>query len=67
MQVEAGKWLDGAAKFQADGNPGYVNFLNDQKEICGGLLQRGFMNHYSQWLKEHPNGENTPSPRSDGS
>lgn len=58
------EWMNGAKRFQADGHPAYVNFLNAAKEKCGSGV--GFIARYEQWLKEHPNGRDTPSPRSSG-
>lgn len=65
FQNTAGKWFEGAQQFQSAGNPGYLNFLNAEKEKCGGKV--GFMERFKQWLRMHPNGRDTPSPRSDGS
>ena len=67
MQTEAEKWNKGAEQYQANGNPGYVNFLNDEKEKCGRSEKIGFTERFKRWLVNHPNGKSGPSPRSDGS
>lgn len=28
------EWLNGAERYEAEGNPGYVKFLNNTKEVC---------------------------------
>jgi hypothetical protein len=63
MQTTAADWFEGVAKFQAKGNPGYVNFVNQSKEQCKRPMK--FMEWFKQWLTEHPNGRET-SPRSGG-
>lgn len=64
FQTTAGKWFAGVAKYQAEGNPGYVNFVKQSAEQCVRPLT--FMEWFKQWLLEHPNGRDT-NPRSDGS
>lgn len=64
MQATAKVWFSGAAKHQANGNPGYVNFVNQSKEQCKRPMK--FMEWYRQWLIEHPNGRESGNPRSGG-
>jgi hypothetical protein len=35
-QATALKWFEGAKKFESEGHPGYVTFLNEIKEVCHG-------------------------------
>lgn len=64
MQTTAADWFLGAAIHQGKGNPGYIAFLNQSQEQCRKPL--GFMAWYREWLRDHPNGKNNPSPRSSG-
>jgi len=61
MQTTAREWFGGAARFQSEGNPGYVNFIKQSAEQC--KRQLGFMQWFREWLIEHPNGRDT-NPRS---
>lgn len=47
LQSEAGPWLKAAEEYEQQGNPGYVKFLNENKEKCvpgKGLLTRYYEN-----------------------
>jgi hypothetical protein len=51
--THAGKWTDGAEKFEADGHPRYLEFLGLNKERCVGRGNNlGFTDRYEVWLKE---------------
>jgi hypothetical protein len=63
MQTTAEAWFGGVARFQAEGNPGYVNFIAQSGQQCRRPM--GFMAWYKEWLQEHPNGRHT-NPRSGG-
>lgn len=63
LQTTARDWFGGVARFQRDGNPGYVNFIKQSAEQC--MKPLGFMEWFRQWLIEHPNGRET-NPRSGG-
>lgn len=63
FQTTAEDWFSGAKRFQAEGNPGYMNFIAQSKEQCKRPLK--FMEWFKQWLIEHPNGRDT-NPRSGG-
>lgn len=39
MQTEYSQWIAGARRFEKEDHPGYMRFLQDRKENCGG---RGF-------------------------
>lgn len=64
-QVESKEWDEGAAAFQAKGNPGYVAFLADQKEQCHDEDGLTMIQRYKAWLVLHSNGRVT-NPRSGG-
>ena len=54
MQITAKDWFDGAARFQREGNTGYVIFLAQSRETCH--RGKGFLAWYKEWLIENPNG-----------
>lgn len=64
IQTTARDWFGGAARFQREGNPGYVNFIKDSQEQCKRPM--GFMDWFREWIKENPTGRKLPNPRSGG-
>ncbi len=44
-------WLKGAQRFEDEGHPRYVEFLNANKEQC---LPRGFLTTYKMWITSQP-------------
>jgi len=44
-------WLKGAQRFEDEGHPRYVEFLNDNKERC---LPTGFLTSYIMWIASQP-------------
>jgi hypothetical protein len=63
FQTTAKEWCGDVARFQAAGNPGYVNFIDQSRQQCKRPM--GLMTWYKEWLQEHPNGRHT-NPRSAG-
>jgi hypothetical protein len=55
MQVEAGNWFDGAAMYDRE-QPGYLEFLNSQKETCHGRvgLMAAWDKHRATLPKKEP-------------
>lgn len=64
LQTTARVWFGGAARFQSEGNPGYVNFIKLSAEQC--MKPLGFMEWYREWLYENPTGRVNRNPRSGG-
>jgi hypothetical protein len=61
MQTTVQIWFDGAARFQSEGNPGYVNFIKDSQEQCKRPLS--WIAWFRQWLVENPTGEISQPPK----
>lgn len=55
FQSLASKWFEGAKRFEAEGNPRYVEFVHAFKEQCRGR-KGSFMEEYRNWFKEQKNG-----------
>ncbi len=45
------EWMKGAQRFEDEGHPRYVEFLNANKETC---LPRGFLTSYKMWIASQP-------------
>lgn len=52
MQIEAGKWEEGAKKFEEEGHPLYTEFVAAEKELCHSPQRSNFLQRYETWMKE---------------
>ncbi len=51
MQANAKDWFACAERFQNEGNPRYLEFLDHSKEQCTGRRGKAFLERYADFVK----------------